>query len=65
MCVNTISTYTDLTLLLKVTCEYRMMSGSCVPIRVHTVVVSVQHSADIEVDEIRKQLMTHVSRSSL
>ena len=52
--------YNDVITYCQVTCEYRMVSGSCIPIRVHTVVISVQHSEDICVEEIRKQLMTHV-----
>merc|ERR1712142_1252380 len=28
----------------QVTCQYRMEKGACVPVRVHTVVISVQHS---------------------
>lgn len=44
----------------QVTCEYRMVNGRPVPIRVHTVVISTQHSEDITNEEIRAQLMEHV-----
>ena len=36
--------------------EYKWEGGACVPQRVHTVVISVQHSEDIAVEEMRKQL---------
>ena len=36
--------------------EYRLEEGACVPQRVHTVVVSVQHSEDISIDEMRAQI---------
>jgi S-adenosylmethionine synthetase len=44
----------------QVTCEYRMDNGRPVPVRVHTVVISTQHSEDITQEEIKKQLMEHV-----
>lgn len=44
----------------QVTCEYRMEKGACVPVRVHTVVVSVQHSDDVTTSQLRKQLMDKV-----
>ncbi len=31
----------------QVTCEYYSEKGACVPVRVHTVVVSVQHSEKV------------------
>jgi len=46
----------------QVTCEYRMDNGRPIPLRVHTVVISTQHSEEITNDEIRKQLMEHVIR---
>ena len=36
--------------------EYRIEGGECIPVRVHTVVISVQHSPDISLQEMRKQL---------
>lgn len=44
----------------QVTCEYYFDHGKAVPIRVHTVVVSTQHSEDIELDELRKEVMERV-----
>jgi len=44
----------------QVTCEYRMLKGACVPVRVHTVVVSLQHSDDISTEQLRKELMEKV-----
>lgn len=44
----------------QVTCEYRMDGGRPVPLRVHTIVISTQHSEDITNEDIRKQLMEHV-----
>ena len=37
-----------------------MDNGACVPLRVHTVVISVQHSEDITLEEMRKQLKEKV-----
>lgn len=39
-----------------------MEKGACVPLRVHTVVISVQHSEDITVEQLRKELMDKVVR---
>lgn len=40
-----------------------MLKGACIPIRVHTVVISVQHSEDISLEQIRKDLMEKVVRA--
>ena len=40
----------------QVTMEYKLDGGACVPIRVHTVVISVQHSEDITLEEMRMKL---------
>jgi len=45
---------------MQVTCEYRMEKGACIPVRVHTVVVSVQHSDDVTLSQVRQQLMDKV-----
>lgn len=37
-----------------------MDHGACVPIRVHTVVVSLQHSEKIGLEELRKAVMENV-----
>ena len=40
-----------------------MENGACVPVRVHTVVVSVQHSEDIELEQMRVELMEKVVKA--
>jgi len=44
----------------QVTVEYKNDHGRMVPIRVHTVVISTQHSESVTNDEIRKGLMDQV-----
>lgn len=44
----------------QVTCEYQMVKGACIPIRVHTVVISVQHSEDVSQEQLKKDLMEKV-----
>uniref|UniRef100_A0A1A7ZMN2 S-adenosylmethionine synthase n=1 Tax=Nothobranchius furzeri TaxID=105023 RepID=A0A1A7ZMN2_NOTFU len=44
----------------QVTVEYRDNMGAMEPVRVHTVVISVQHSPDITLEEIRCNLMENV-----
>lgn len=44
----------------QVTVEYKLVDGRPVPQRVHTVVISTQHSEDITNEDIRAQLMEHV-----
>jgi len=46
----------------QVTCEYRFDQGACVPLRVHTVVISVQHSEDISLEDLRQQITERVVR---
>lgn len=40
----------------QVTVEYKHDNGAVVPLRVHTVVVSAQHSADITTEKVRKEI---------
>ena len=40
--------------------EYRIEHGACIPVRVHTVVISVQHSEEISLEDMRKELMEKV-----
>eukprot|EP00732_Lithocolla_globosa_P002641 Lithocolla_globosa_v1_NODE_1799_length_2327_cov_31.830620.p1 type:complete len:332 gc:universal NODE_1799_length_2327_cov_31.830620:1860-865(-) len=40
----------------QVTVEYELDNGACVPIRVHTVVISTQHDEDITLEDQRKAL---------
>lgn len=44
----------------KVTAEYLFDHGACVPKRVHTVVVSLQHSEKVTLEELREQVMDKV-----
>ncbi|KAF9174909.1 S-adenosylmethionine synthase isoform type-1 [Mortierella sp. AD010] len=44
----------------QVTIEYKNEGGALVPIRVHTVVISVQHSADVDNETLRKVLKEEV-----
>lgn len=43
--------------------EYRDDAGAMEPLRVHTVVISVQHSPDISLEEIRHNLMEKVVKA--
>jgi S-adenosylmethionine synthetase len=49
----------------QVTIEYKKEKGAVVPMRVHTVVISTQHSEDVTNDEIRKGLMEHVIKPTI
>ncbi len=42
------------------TIEYKFDEGACIPVRVHTVVVSTQHSPEVTLDQLRKELLEHV-----
>lgn len=44
----------------QVTVEYKFDGGACVPIRVHTVVISTQHDETITLEQIREQLLEKV-----
>uniref|UniRef100_A0A1A9W0H9 S-adenosylmethionine synthase n=1 Tax=Glossina brevipalpis TaxID=37001 RepID=A0A1A9W0H9_9MUSC len=44
----------------QVTCEYLFNQGSAVPKRVHTIVVSMQHSDEITLKELRTEVMEKV-----
>jgi len=44
----------------QVTCEYYSDNGACVPIRVHTVVISTQHSEKVSLEDLRRDVMEHV-----
>ena len=46
----------------QVTCEYLFEDGACVPKRVHTVVVSVQHSDKVTLETLRSEIMEKVIR---
>eukprot|EP00800_Vazella_pourtalesii_P006399 TRINITY_DN1823_c1_g1_i2.p1 TRINITY_DN1823_c1_g1~~TRINITY_DN1823_c1_g1_i2.p1 ORF type:complete len:259 (-),score=53.29 TRINITY_DN1823_c1_g1_i2:544-1320(-) len=44
----------------QVTIEYKKKGNEFTPMRVHTVVISVQHSADISIGDLRKQLREQI-----
>lgn len=44
----------------QVTIEYRDDHGRCVPVRVHTVVISTQHSEGVTLQQIQSDLKEHV-----
>jgi len=44
----------------QVTCEYYEKGGACIPVRVHTVVVSCQHSEKVTLEALRKDIMEKV-----
>lgn len=44
----------------QVTCEYNMVNGAPVPVRVHTIVISTQHDENITNEKIRADLMDYV-----
>jgi len=47
----------------QVTIEYKFKQGACVPVRVHTVVISTQHSPDVQLEQLRSELLEHVIKS--
>jgi len=49
----------------QVTCEYVFDKGACVPIRVHTVVVSCQHSEKVTLEALRKDIMDKVVHTTI
>ncbi|XP_003382634.1 PREDICTED: S-adenosylmethionine synthase 1-like [Amphimedon queenslandica] len=44
----------------QVTVEYKNVDGACIPQRVHTIVISVQHSEDITLEDQKTQLREHI-----
>ncbi|CAG0893682.1 unnamed protein product [Darwinula stevensoni] len=44
----------------QVTCEYYFDHGACVPVRVHTVVVSIQHCEEVDLHQVRRDIMEKV-----
>jgi S-adenosylmethionine synthetase len=49
----------------QVTAEYQFENGACVPIRVHTVVVSCQHSEKVTLEALRKDIMEKVINTTI
>lgn len=44
----------------QVTVEYAIRDGSCVPLNIHTIVISTQHSEDVTQEQLKADLMEHV-----
>jgi len=49
----------------QVTVEYKNDNGAMVPLRVHTVVISTQHSEDVTNEVIRKELLEKVIKTAI
>ena len=47
----------------QVTCEYEVTDGRPIPVRVHTVVVSAQHTEYMSIETIRADLLKHVVKT--
>jgi S-adenosylmethionine synthetase len=47
----------------QVTCDYRFENGACVPTRVHTVVVSTQHSEKVTLPALREDVLEKVIKT--
>jgi len=47
----------------QVTCEYKFDNGACVPIRVHTIVVSTQHSEKVSLKVLREEIIEKVIKT--
>ncbi|VDN56211.1 unnamed protein product [Dracunculus medinensis] len=47
----------------QVTIEYKFDGGACVPLRVHTIVISAQHKASVSLEKVRKDLTEHVIKA--
>jgi S-adenosylmethionine synthetase len=47
----------------QVTCEYRFEKGACIPLRVHTIVVSTQHSEKVTLPALREDIMEKVVKA--
>lgn len=47
----------------QVTVQYMQNNGAVIPVRVHTIVISVQHNEDITLEDMRKALQEQVIRA--
>merc|ERR1712077_72042 len=47
----------------QVTCEYVFDNGACIPLRVHTIVVSTQHSEKVTLPALREDIMEKVIKA--
>lgn len=50
---------------VQVTCEYRARSGALIPLRVHTVVISTQHTTAISLPQLRKEIIDKVIETTI
>jgi len=49
----------------QVTCEYKFDNGACIPIRVHTIVVSTQHSEKVSLEVLREEIIDKVIKTTI
>jgi len=49
----------------QVTCEYKFDNGACIPIRVHTIVVSTQHSEKVSLPILRQEIIDKVIKTTI
>jgi len=49
----------------QVTCEYKFDNGACIPIRVHTIVVSTQHSEKVSLEVLRQEIIDKVIKTTI
>merc|ERR1712042_20416 len=49
----------------QVTCEYSFKDGACVPKRVHTVVISTQHSEKVSLEVLRQEIIDKVIKTTI
>ena len=47
----------------QVTCQYKVVNGQTIPVRVHTVVVSIQHSEAITLEDLREEVKEKVIKT--
>jgi len=47
----------------QITIEYKLEGGACIPLRVHSIVVSTQHSEKIQLEDLRKDVMEKVVKA--
>jgi len=65
MYLNLLLNIINVILIKKVTIEYKIENGITIPRRVHTIVISAQHSENIKLKEIKKQLYEKVIKVSI
>lgn len=50
-------------IFIQVTVEYKFDNGACVPLRVHTIVISTQHCPEITQEQLRDDLLNKVIKT--